>query len=86
MRDEGTGVLDSVQETLEIGQRADVPVVISHHKCNGRESWGMSRETLSTIAHAHAKQSVNLDVYPYIAGSTVLLADWIVGTDRVIVT
>ena len=86
MRDEGTGVLDSVQETLEIGQRADVPVVISHHKCNGRESWGMSRKTLSTIAHARAKQSVNLDVYPYIAGSTVLLADWIVGTDRVIVT
>ena len=41
MRDEGTGVLDSVRETLEIGQRAGVPVVISHHKCNGRESWGM---------------------------------------------
>ncbi len=86
MRDEGTGILDSVQETLEIGRRADVPVVISHHKCNGRESWGMSRETLSTIAHARAKQSVNLDVYPYIAGSTVLIADWIVGIDRVIVT
>ena len=46
----------------------------------------MSRKTLSAIAHARAKQSVNLDVYPYIAGSTVLLADWITGTDRVIVT
>ena len=86
MRDEGTGVLDSVRETIEIGQRADVPVVISHHKCNGRESWGMSRETLSAIAHARASQSVDLDVYPYVAGSTVLLADWIDGTDRVIVT
>ena len=86
MRDEGTGVLDSVRETLDIGQRAGVPVVISHHKCNGRESWGMSRETLSTIAHARAKQTVNLDVYPYIAGSTVLLADWVAGTDRVLVT
>ena len=86
MRDEGTGVLDSVRETLEIGQRAGVPVVISHHKCNGRESWGMSRETLATIAHARAKQIVNLDVYPYIAGSTVLLADWAAGTDRVLVT
>ena len=46
----------------------------------------MSRETLSTIAHARAKQTVNLDVYPYIAGSTVLLADWVAGTDRVLVT
>jgi N-acyl-D-amino-acid deacylase len=86
MRDEGTAILDSVSETLEIGQRAGVPVVISHHKCNGRASWGMSRKTLSAIAHARAKQSVNLDVYPYIAGSTVLLADWIAGSERVIVT
>ena len=46
----------------------------------------MSRETLSTIAHARAKQSVNLDVYPYVASSTVLLADWIAGAERVLVT
>ena len=86
MRDEGAGVLDSVRETLEIGQRAGVPVVISHHKCSGRESWGLSRDTLAAIARARAKQSVNLDVYPYVASSTVLLADWIAGSERVIVT
>ena len=86
MRDEGAGVLDSVRETLEIGERAGVPVVISHHKCSGRESWGLSRDTLAAIAHARAKQSVNLDVYPYVASSTVLLADWIAGAERVLVT
>ena len=86
MRDEGAGVLDSIRETLEIGERAGVPVVISHHKCSGRESWGMSRETLAAIARARAKQSVNLDVYPYVASSTVLLADWIAGAERVLVT
>ena len=86
MRDEGAGVLDSIRETLEIGERAGVPVVISHHKCSGRESWGLSRETLAAIARARAKQSVNLDVYPYVASSTVLLTDWIAGAERVLVT
>ena len=86
MRDEGVGVLDSVHETIETGERAGVPVVISHHKCSGRESWGMSRETLAAIAHARARQKVDLDVYPYVASSTVLLADWIAGAERVLVT
>ena len=86
MRNEGTGVLDSVRETLEIGERAGVPVVISHHKCSGRESWGLSRETLAVIARARSRQSVDLDVYPYVASSTVLLADWIAGAERVLVT
>ena len=86
MRDEGTGVLDSIEETLDVGRRAGVPVVVSHHKCSGRKSWGMSRETLAAIARARAKQRVDLDVYPYVASSTVLLADWIAGSERVLVT
>ena len=86
MRDESSGVLDSIRETLEIGERAGVPVVISHHKCSGRANWGRSRDTLAAIARARAKQSVNLDVYPYVAGSTVLLADWIADAERVLVT
>ena len=39
MRDEGIGVADSVRETLEVGRRAGIPVVISHHKCSGRSNW-----------------------------------------------
>ena len=35
MRDEGDHVLEAVNETLEIGKDAGVPVVISHHKCAG---------------------------------------------------
>ena len=73
MRDEEAGVLDSVRETLRIGRDAGLPVVISHHKCAGRENWGRSRETLALIAEAQAAQAIDLDVYPYVAGSTVLL-------------
>ncbi len=86
MRDEAAGVLDSVHETLDIGERAGVPVVISHHKCVGRENWGRSRETLAAIARARARQRVDLDVYPYVASSTVLLADWLSRAERVLVT
>ena len=86
MRNESAGVLDSVRETLDIGKRAGVPVVISHHKCSGRESWGLSRETLAAIASARSTQRVDLDVYPYTASSTVLFADWIEGAERVLVT
>ena len=86
MRNESAGVLDSVRETLDIGERAGVPVVISHHKCSGRESWGLSRETLAAIASARSTQRVDLDVYPYTASSTVLFADWIEDAERVLVT
>ena len=86
MRDEGAGVLDSVHETFDIGERAGVPVVISHHKCVGRKNWGRSRETLAAIAQARTRQRVDLDVYPYTASSTVLFADWLSKAERVLVT
>jgi N-acyl-D-amino-acid deacylase len=86
MRNEREGLLDSVTETLRIGCEAQIPVVISHHKCTGRENWGMSKESLALIAQARKTQSVNLDVYPYIASSTVLLADWVPAAEKVLVT
>ncbi|MDH3414121.1 MAG: amidohydrolase family protein, partial [Gammaproteobacteria bacterium] len=86
MRNERDGVVDSVRETLEIGKRANVPVVISHHKCSGRENFGLTKKTLPLIAEARKRQQVNLDVYPYTASSTVLLADWVGGAEKVLVT
>lgn len=72
MRDEHDGVMDSLRETFETANRADVPVVISHHKCAGPKNWGRSQETLPLIEEARGKQRVALDAYPYTAGSTVL--------------
>jgi N-acyl-D-amino-acid deacylase len=86
MRDEKEGLLDSVRETLRIGREAALPVVISHHKCSGRPNWGMSRDSLKLIAEARKQQSVNLDVYPYTASSTVLIADWVPSAEKVLVT
>ena len=86
MRDEEGGVLDSVRETIRIGREAGVAVVISHHKCAGRDNWGGSRETLALIAEAQATQAIDLDVYPYVAGSTVLLMEIVARSEKVLVS
>jgi N-acyl-D-amino-acid deacylase len=75
MRNEAEDVLLSIEETLKIGRSVDVPVVISHHKCSMPENFGRSRETLPAIDLAALDQKVAFDMYPYIAGSTVLMAD-----------
>ncbi len=86
MRDEGAGLEQSVEETLEVGRRADVPVVISHHKASGTPNHGKVAKTLLRIAEAAKTQRVSLDVYPYNASSTVLLPARLNDASRVIVT
>ncbi|MDQ2801358.1 MAG: amidohydrolase family protein, partial [Pseudomonadota bacterium] len=73
MRDEGDEVLRSIEETLQIGRAAGVPVVISHHKCTMPENYGRSVETLPRIEQGARDQEVGFDVYPYAAASTVLI-------------
>jgi N-acyl-D-amino-acid deacylase len=75
MRDEAKDVLKSIEETLKIGRDVGAPVLISHHKCSMPENFGRSVETLPVIDRAAESQVVDFDVYPYHAGSTVLMAD-----------
>ena len=75
MRNEADDVLLSIEETLKIGRAVDVPVVISHHKCTMPENFGRSIETLPAIDRGALDQDVAFDVYPYVAGSTVLIPD-----------
>jgi N-acyl-D-amino-acid deacylase len=75
MRDEAAGLLDSVRETIRIGEEAGVAVQISHHKASGGENWGRVRESLALIESARAGGlDVTADQYPYTAGSTILSA------------
>ena len=77
MRDEFNHVLKSIDETMRTAANAKIPVVISHHKCAGPANWGRTRETLPRLEQAAKLQTVNLDVYPYVAGSTNLRLDQI---------
>lgn len=73
MRDEGGGVLESVRETIAIGERARIPVQISHHKVGGRRQFGQTVQTLSLITDARARGvDVTFDQYPYTASHTGL--------------
>ncbi|HTV45965.1 MAG TPA: D-aminoacylase [Stellaceae bacterium] len=86
MRNEGGGVLDSLDESFAVGRSAGVPVVISHHKTIGRDNFGRTALSLPRIAAAIARQEVGLDAYPYIASSTVLSAAQAGRATKVLVT
>lgn len=86
MRDEGEGVLDSIEEALQIGRGTGSPVVISHHKCAQPQNYGRSVETLPAMDRGAAGQTVHFDVYPYAASSTVLMPAKLVEGVRVQVT
>ena len=71
MRDETARVLDSVNETIAIGERGGLPTQVTHHKVIGQSNWGKSVETLLAVDAARARGvDVTIDMYPYTASST----------------
>ena len=86
MRDEENGVVESVEETLQVCYETNVPTVISHHKACGKANWGRTRETIPLIAKARESHPVCCDVYPYTASSTVLLMNFIQRSEKVMIT
>lgn len=86
MRDEASHLVASVNETIAIGKAAGIPVVISHHKASGTPNHGLVRDTLKLIDEARRTQSLGLDVYPYVAASTMLDPRRIPLASKIIVT
>ncbi|MDF1503969.1 D-aminoacylase [Roseisolibacter sp. H3M3-2] len=80
LRKEGLGLFEGVAEAMEIGRRARVPVVLTHHKAVGRQMWGQSVRTLAMVDSARrAGTDVMVDQYPYTATHTnlgVLVPAW----------
>ncbi len=75
MREEAGHVLDSVRETIRIGEEGGLPTQITHHKIIGRENWGKSVETLQLVEEARVRGvDVTIDQYPYTASSTGIAA------------
>ena len=73
MRNEGDQVIESVQETIQVGLESGVSVQISHHKAAGRKNWGKVNQTLQLMTEASMQGlDIRCDVYPYTAASTVL--------------
>jgi len=81
IRNEENGVKDAINEAINIGKQANIPVQISHFKVSGPANWGRSKETLPMIDAARKEgYDVTIDQYPYAASSTNLgirLPDWV---------
>jgi N-acyl-D-amino-acid deacylase len=86
IRDEGDTVLDAIDEACRIAEAGSARLVISHHKVAGKANFGRSAETLALIEAAMARQPVGFDVYPYVAGSSLLSAELAAIAGRTIVT
>ena len=80
LRDEGLGVIASVNEAIQISKDANIPVVLTHHKVIGKPMWGKSAQTLSLVDSARTiGLKISLDQYPYDAsytGISVLIPSW----------
>lgn len=75
IRNEGSQLLESLDEILAIGQQAKLPVHVSHIKVSGRPHWGLAPDAIRKLQDARTKgQRVTADQYPYTASSTSLSA------------
>jgi N-acyl-D-amino-acid deacylase len=71
MRNEAAAVVDSVNETIAIGELGGLPTQVTHHKIIGKPYWGKSVDTLRLIDAARGRGvDATLDMYPYTASST----------------
>jgi dihydroorotase/N-acyl-D-amino-acid deacylase len=80
LREEAYQLLDSVEETIEIGEQANIPVQVTHHKVIGVENFGASVDSLRMVDEARARGiDITIDQYPYTAsqtGITALIPQW----------
>jgi N-acyl-D-amino-acid deacylase len=75
IRNEGTGIFESVQEAIEIGERAGVPVDVIHLKIADQKYWGRMNEVISLINQARSRGvNVQANVYPYNRGNNNLVS------------
>ena len=75
IRNEGTGVFDSVKEAIEVGERAGVGVDIIHLKIADQKYWGRMNEVVKLIADARRRGvNVQANVYPYTRGNNNLVS------------
>jgi N-acyl-D-amino-acid deacylase len=66
LRSEDRHLEEAIEELIQIGQEAEIPVQISHMKLAMKSLWGRSGEILERLDRAReAGVDVTADVYPY---------------------
>ncbi len=73
IRDESTHVVEAINEAINIGESAKMPVEISHFKISSKALWGESDKTIGLVKAARDRGiPVTVDQYAYTASSTSL--------------
>ncbi len=73
IRSEGSRLLESIDELIEIARRARVPAEIYHLKAAGRANWGKLDAAIQKVEAARAGGlAITADMYTYTAGATGL--------------
>jgi N-acyl-D-amino-acid deacylase len=73
IRSEGRGLLEAIDETIEISRRSGAPAEIYHLKAGGREYWPKMDEAIRRIEAARGEGlRITTDMYAYPAGATGL--------------
>jgi N-acyl-D-amino-acid deacylase len=67
MRNESGQLLEAIQEVIQIGEGAHIPVHISHLKAAGQDNWPLMEKAIALIVSARARGvDISADIYPYI--------------------
>ncbi len=73
IREQGADLHESIDEAVDVGREARMPVQISHFKVKGRTRWGSIGEAIALVdSHRASGVDVLIDVYPYERASTNL--------------
>lgn len=75
MRGEGDGLVEAVDEAIEIASKSGLSLNISHFKATGKKNWRKSLpRAVERIRQAREEgQDITVDFYPYTGGSTTLM-------------
>jgi N-acyl-D-aspartate/D-glutamate deacylase len=80
MRNEGSGLLSSIRETIRIAKEANMPAQINHFKAAGVAQFGLASKGLEIVDSArNAGIDISVDLYPYTAANTysyILFPAW----------
>ena len=75
MRSEGDGLLEAIEEIIDVASLAEIPLQISHLKTSGERNWPKLAEAFRLIEAARTRGlDVSCDRYPYTASNTGLQA------------
>jgi N-acyl-D-amino-acid deacylase len=73
IRDEADKSLEAIQEAIAIGEKAKLPVQITHIKLGTVGVWGKAQDVVAIVDAARKRGvDVTADVYPYLAWSSNL--------------